>query len=59
MIQTDGISDNTMIGPGAHEDAVTNELADNDVEKAKVLALLVLASAVNRLAEAQEANADR
>lgn len=52
------MGDNTMIGPGAHEDAATNALADNDVEKAKVLALLALASAVNRLAQAQEVNAD-
>jgi hypothetical protein len=49
------VSDNHMIGPGAHEDAATNALTDGDTETAKVLAILALASAVNRLAEAQEA----
>jgi hypothetical protein len=44
-----------MIGPGAHEDAATNALANRDTEDAKVLALLALASAVNRLVEAQGA----
>lgn len=49
------MSDNTMIGPGAHENAASEALAD-DVGRAQVLALLALASAVNRLAEAHEAN---
>jgi hypothetical protein len=48
------MSDNRMIGPGAHEDAATNAMVDGEIESAKVLALLTLASAVNRLAEAQE-----
>lgn len=48
------MSDNRMIGPGAHEDAATSALADGQIESAKVLALLALTSAVNRLAQAQE-----
>ncbi|MET9250261.1 hypothetical protein [Nonomuraea sp. NPDC003709] len=52
------MSDNDMIGPGAHEIAALNALADDKSEDAKVLAILALASAVNRLAEAQEAIAN-
>jgi hypothetical protein len=47
--------DNTMIGPGAHEDSAHNALADQDAPAAQVHALLALAAAVNRLAAAQEA----
>lgn len=43
-----------MIGPGAHETAASQALTNGDTEEAKVLALLALASAVNRLAAAQE-----
>jgi hypothetical protein len=52
------MSDNRMIGPGAHEDAATNALTGGHTETAKVFAILALASAVNRLAEAQEAIAN-
>ncbi|WP_167530265.1 hypothetical protein [Microbispora hainanensis] len=52
------MSDNYMIGPGAHENAAANCLADKKTEEAKVYAILALASAVNRLAEAQEAIAN-
>lgn len=43
-----------MIGPGDHETAAAVALRDGNTEEAKVLALLSLASAVNRLAQAQE-----
>lgn len=43
-----------MIGPGAHENAAAAALANGETEEAKVLALLALASAVNRLAAAHE-----
>jgi hypothetical protein len=46
--------DDRMIGPGAHEVAAGQALTDGRTEEAKVLALLALASAVNRLATAQE-----
>lgn len=52
------MSDNTMIGPGAHEVAASSALSNGDAEDAKVLALLALASAVNRLAAAHEAIAN-
>lgn len=43
-----------MIGPGAHEIAASNAVADGNTADAQVWATLALASAVNRLAEAQE-----
>ncbi|WP_165781468.1 hypothetical protein [Streptosporangium minutum] len=46
------MSDSYMIGPGAHELAALNALADRKNEGAQVLAILALASAVNRLANA-------
>jgi hypothetical protein len=52
------MSGNQMIGPGDHEDAAASALANGDTEEAKVLALLGLASAVNRLAAAHETIAD-
>lgn len=52
------VSDNNMIGPGAHEDAATGAVAKGESEEAKVFAILALASAVNRLAAAQEAIAN-
>ncbi|MEV7808959.1 hypothetical protein AB0O28_39010 [Microbispora sp. NPDC088329] len=52
------MSDNWMIGPGAHENTAVNALGDKRTEEAKVWAILALASAVNRLAEAQEAIAN-
>lgn len=53
------MSDDDMIGPGAHEVVATRMLDDGDTEDAKVYALLALASAVNRLAKAQEAIANK
>ncbi|GII89746.1 hypothetical protein Ssi03_77360 [Sphaerisporangium siamense] len=44
---------NSMYGPGEHEDRATS-LAYENPEIAKVFAILALASAVNRLAEAHE-----
>jgi hypothetical protein len=44
-----------MTGPGAHEDAASNALQEGHTEEAQVQAILALASAVNRLAAAQEA----
>ncbi|MDP9847579.1 hypothetical protein [Streptosporangium lutulentum] len=52
------MNDNVMVGPGAHEDSALNALADKRPEEAQVWAILALASAVNRLAEAQEAIAN-
>ena len=49
------MSDDQMVGPGAHEDSATNALNAGHFEEAKVRAILALASAVNRLAAAQEA----
>ena len=48
------MSDDTMVGPGMHEDAAQNRLDANQVERAQVHALLAIASAVNRLAQAME-----
>lgn len=52
------MGDDQMIGPGAHENAASEALVNGRTEDAKVLALLALASAVNRLAAAQEAIAN-
>ena len=52
------MSDNTMNGPGDHETTSSQTLANGSTEDAKVLALLALASAVNRLAAAHEAIAN-
>jgi hypothetical protein len=49
------MSDSHMTGPGAHEDSAMNALTGGRVDEAQVLAILALASAVNRLAAAQEA----
>jgi hypothetical protein len=46
--------DDQMIGPGAHDNAASEALVNGRTEDAKVLALLALASPVNRLAAAQE-----
>jgi hypothetical protein len=43
-----------MIGPGDHEQAAHNSSMQGDNETAMVYAVLALASAVNRLAAAQE-----
>jgi hypothetical protein len=43
-----------MIGPGAHEQAAQSSLMEGDTATATVLALLALASAVNRLADAHQ-----
>jgi hypothetical protein len=46
---------NAMISPGDHEDAPVSALRNHaDTAEAQVLAILALASAVNRLAEAHE-----
>jgi hypothetical protein len=44
-----------MISPDSHEDAAASALSRGDTAEATVLALLALASAVNRLADAQTA----
>lgn len=49
---------NDMIPPSLHESAADNALQAGDTEAAKVHATLALASAINRLAEAQEAIAN-
>ncbi|MFG1827540.1 hypothetical protein ACGFIJ_34120 [Microbispora bryophytorum] len=48
----------SMYGPGAHEDNAMAVVNDNPAV-AQVFAILALASAVNRLADAQEAIANR
>jgi hypothetical protein len=48
------MSDDHMIGPGAHEKAAHSSSMEGDNETAMVYAVLALASAVNRLAAAQE-----
>ena len=48
------MSDDHMIGPGAHEQAAHSSSMEGDNETAMVYAVLALASAVNRLAAAQE-----
>jgi hypothetical protein len=54
------MSDDGMIGPGKHEASALNALYSNNTTdvQAQVLAILALASAVNRLAQAQEAIAN-
>lgn len=49
--------DHSMIGPGKHATSALNALYSNNTTdaQAQVLAILALASAVNRLAQAQEA----
>ena len=49
------MDDNHMIGPGAHEQAAHSASMDGDNATATVYAILALAAAVNRLADAQEA----
>ncbi|GGK94012.1 hypothetical protein Ppa06_70040 [Planomonospora parontospora subsp. parontospora] len=49
----------SMIPPGMHEDSALSALADDNTEKAKVLAILALAAAVERLAGAQQIIAER
>jgi hypothetical protein len=46
--------DNDMAGPGAHETDAMNAIGVGRVEQAQVHAILALASAVSRLATAQE-----
>lgn len=46
-------SDDSMIGPGAHEQVAHTQAMDGDTASAMVYAVLALASAVNRLADAQ------
>lgn len=52
------MGDNDMNGPGVHEDAASRPLMDGRTDDAKVLAILALASAINRPAAAQEAIAN-
>ena len=51
-------SDNDMVGPGVHETNAQNAITGSRVDEARVYAILALASAVNRLAAAQEGLAD-
>jgi hypothetical protein len=53
------MSDDHMIGPGAHEQAAHSSSMEGDNETAMVYAVLALASAVNRLAAAQEVIANK
>jgi hypothetical protein len=52
------VNHSTMAGPGMHEDAARDALALDNVAEAQVRALLAIASAINRLADAQEALAE-
>ena len=52
------MSDNQTTAPGALKDSAMNALNGDRTEEAQVLAILALASAVNRLAAAQEAIAN-
>jgi hypothetical protein len=45
-------SDDSMIGPGAHEQVAHSDSMNGDNASALVYAILALASAVNRLADA-------
>jgi hypothetical protein len=49
---------NTTISPGDHENTALAEIQRNELQEAQVHALLALASAVNRLAEAHETMAN-
>ncbi len=51
-------SDDSMIGPGAHEQVAHQQAVDGDTASATVYAILALAAAVNRLADAQKTLAD-
>jgi|HubBroStandDraft_1064217.scaffolds.fasta_scaffold1072151_1 hypothetical protein len=51
-------SDDSMIGPGAHEQVANQQATDGDTASATVYAILALAAAVNRLADAQQARTD-
>ena len=48
-------SDSDMVGPGAQETNAAQAIQRDRVDEAQVYAILALASAVNRLAAAQEA----
>jgi hypothetical protein len=49
------ISDNDMLGTHIHELNAQSAVSDGEYGKAQAYAILALASAVNRLAAAQEA----
>jgi hypothetical protein len=51
------MSGNNMIPPGEHESAAHNAAMAGDIAGAQIYAILALASAVNRLADAHEAMA--
>jgi hypothetical protein len=46
--------DDSMIGPGAHEDVAHEDLASDRPADAQVRALLAIASAINRVADQLE-----
>ncbi|MGW5703844.1 hypothetical protein [Amycolatopsis japonica] len=48
------MNDDSMLGPGVHENNAQNAIASDDAATAQVFALLAIAAAVNRLADAQE-----
>lgn len=52
------MDEDEMLGPGSHETAALNAIGARpmEVEEAKVHAMLAIASAINRLAAAHEAN---
>jgi hypothetical protein len=52
------VSDYYTIGPGAHEGSAMSALTEGRTAEAQVIAILALASAVNRLAAAQDAIAN-
>jgi hypothetical protein len=52
------MSDDEMVGPGAHENSAMDAVSRGHTEEAQIYAILALAAAVNRLANAQEANAN-
>ena len=58
MTVGEALNDNDTIGPGAHENAATQAITADRLSEAQVFAILALASAVNRLAAAQEAIAN-
>lgn len=48
------MDDNNTIGPGAHEKVAHSASMEGDNATAMIYAILAVASAINRLAEAQE-----
>jgi hypothetical protein len=52
------VNDDHMTGPGAHETSAHSFAMEGNTPQAQIYAILALASAVNRLASAQEAIAN-